>query len=141
MRDPAAVRCWTCTYIQIVVDGCAAYNAFKVRQRCWAHVLRDAELLVVVHGTSLEELHWRLQSIFHSAKSLPRDISVEDLQKWIDNVSHIAGAYTELGYKFGGKLFGAAPDLFTFVRHPGMGPPATGASASSSRSRSARRCD
>ena len=109
-------------HIPIVVDGYAAYNVFKVRQRCWAHVLRDAELLAAMHGGSLEELHQRLQSIFHSAKSLPRDISDEDLQKWIDNVSHIAGIYAELGYKFGGKLLGAAPDLFTFVRHPGMEP-------------------
>ena len=75
-----------------------------------------------MHGGSLEELHQRLQSIFHSAKSLPRDIGDEDLQKWIDNVSHIAGIYTELGYRFGGKLLGAAPDLFTFVRHTGMEP-------------------
>ena len=109
-------------HIPIVVDGYAAYNVFKVRQRCWAHVLRDAELLAAVRGGSLEELHQRLQSIFHSTKSLPRDISDEDLQKWIDNVSHITGIYTELGYKFGGKLLCTAPDLFTFVRHPGMEP-------------------
>ena len=77
-------------HIPIAVDGCAAHHVFKVRRRGWAHVLRDAELPAAMHGGSPEELHQRLQSIFHSAKSLPRDIGDEDLQEWIDNVSCIA---------------------------------------------------
>ena len=74
-----------------------------------------------MHG-SPEGLRRRLRSIFHSAESLPRDAAGEDLQEWTGGVSHAAGIYAELGYKFGGKLLGAAPDLFTFVRHPGMEP-------------------
>ncbi len=109
--------------IPIVVDGYAAYNKFKTKQRCWAHVLRDAELLAAMQGGNLVELHQKLQHIFHEAKQLPPDTTDQQLQdNWIDPVMAIAGTYTELGYSFGGKLLNAAPDLFTFVKYPGMPP-------------------
>ena len=112
-----------CFDIPIVVDGYAGYNKFKVKQRCWAHVLREAELLAAIHGGNLEELHHRLQSIFSSAKKLPPDITDEELKGWIDNVTQIADIYKSLRYlTFGGKLENAAPDLFTFVKYPGMPP-------------------
>ena len=113
-----------CPYfdIPIVTDGYVSYNKFRVRQRCWAHLLRDAELLAAIHGGGMEELHQRLQSILHNAKRLPPDITDEELKGWIDGVTHIADTYAGLGYTFGGKLRNAAPDLFTFVRHPGLPP-------------------
>lgn len=41
----------------------------------------------------------------------------------MDSTAQIAAMYRELGYPtFGGKLANAAPDLFTFVRYPGMPP-------------------
>ena len=40
-----------CTYfdIPIVTDGYVSYNKFVVRQRYWAHLLRDADLLVALN--------------------------------------------------------------------------------------------
>ena len=113
-----------CPYfdIPIVTDGYVSHNKSRVRQRCWAHLLRDAELLAAIHGGGMEELHQRLQSIFHNAKRLPPDITDEELKGWIDGVTHIADTYAGPGYTFGGKLRNAAPDLFTFVRHPGLPP-------------------
>ena len=108
--------------IPIVVDGYAVYESFKVRQRCWAHILREAELLAATHRGKRAELHQRLQSILHAAKKIPSDISDENLQGWIDGVRDIAAIYTELDHKFGVTLHNAAPDLFTFVRYPGMSP-------------------
>ena len=109
--------------IPIVVDGYTVYSRFKIRQRCWAHVLREAELLAAMHRGKRAELHQRLQSILHAAKQLPHTISDDDLQGWIDQVKDIAAVYTELDHKFGVTLHNAAPDLFTFVKYPGM--PAT----------------
>ena len=109
-------------HIPIVVDGYAAYNVFKVRQRCWAHVLRDAELLAAMHGGSLEELHQRLQSHIPqrqkpAARHQRRGSAKMDRQR-LAHRRDLRGT----GLQVRGKLLGAAPDLFTFVRHPGMEP-------------------
>ncbi len=87
--------------IRTAVDGYAAYNKFKTKQRCWAHVLRDAELLAAMYGGNLVELHRTLQHIFHEAKQLLPDTTDQQQQKqlqdnWIDPVMAIAGTYTEL---------------------------------------------
>ena len=109
-------------HIPIVVDGYPGYNDFKVIQRCWAHILREAELLAAQQGGHMAELHQRLQCVFHNAKKLPPDITDEELKGWIDNVKHIAHIYSNLHQSYGVTLLNAAPDLFTFVRHPGMHP-------------------
>ena len=108
--------------IPIVVDGYRVYQKFKTRQRCWAHVLREAELLAAVRGGSLTKLHHDLQLILHNAKLLPPDISDEVLEMWMDKTARIAKIYQELGHSFGTTLLNAAPELFTFVRYPGMPP-------------------
>ena len=36
--------------IPVVVDGYAAYNRFTIRQRCWVHLLREAEKLAIRRG-------------------------------------------------------------------------------------------
>ena len=91
------------TDIPIVVDGYAAYNKFKTKQRCWAHVLRDAELLAAMQGGNLVELHQKLQHMFHETKQLLPDTTDQQQQQqqqlqdnWIDPVMAIAGTYTEL---------------------------------------------
>ena len=109
-------------HIPITVDGYSVYGSFETIQRCWAHILREAELLAVRHGDSMSDLHQRLQSMYHGAKSISPDISEDQLNSWIDNTVHIADIYTKLGYSYGEKLRNAAPNLYTFVRHKGMEP-------------------
>ena len=36
--------------IPVVVDGYAAYNRFAIRQRCWVHLLCEAEKLAIRKG-------------------------------------------------------------------------------------------
>ena len=109
-------------HIPITVDGYPVYGSFETIQRCWAHILREVELLAVRHGDSMSDLHQRLQSMYHGAKSISPDISEDQLNSWIDNTVHIADIYTKLGYSYGEKLRNAAPNLYTFVRHKGMEP-------------------
>ena len=49
---------------------------FQTIQRCWAHILREAELLAATQGGLLIELHHEL--LYH-ARLLPPDISDEGL--------------------------------------------------------------
>ena len=91
-------------HIPITVDGYSVYGSFETVQRCWAHILREAELLAARHGGSMSELHQRLQSMYHGAKSISPDISDDDLNGWINNTMGIADIYTELGYYSGEKM-------------------------------------
>ena len=49
---------------------------FQTVQRCWAHILREAELLAATQSRLLIELHHELQ---YHGKLLPPDISDEGL--------------------------------------------------------------
>ena len=109
--------------IPITCDGYAAYNGFETRQRCWAHVLRGADQIRHARKDPVTAmLHQRLQLLFHEAKHLPPDIDEASYAGLTDRVACIAEAYGRLEFKFGTTLANAAPDLFTFVRHPGMHP-------------------
>ena len=39
--------------ILVVVDGYNAYNMFNIRQRCWTHLLRDAEKYAIKHRAAI----------------------------------------------------------------------------------------
>ena len=104
--------------IPITCDGYAAYNEFHIRQRCWAHILREADDLAQ-NNPDCKLLHEKLQKSFHDAKCAVLNI---DTQPMIITVQSIAQRYTDLGYGFGTKLSNASSDLFTFVNHLGMEP-------------------
>ena len=67
-------------------------------------------------------LHCRLQDLYHQAKLEPPDIS--DARHWelVCRAQSMARAYAGLDDEFAVRLENAAPDLFTFIRHPGMDP-------------------
>ena len=115
----------------VVVDGYAAYPGFfKTIQRCWAHILRDAEeAYVSVSKNSPKRghtLYRRLLKVFHDAKGIAGDTAGSggaDVGTCLDlerRVLEIATAYA--GHDFRTTLTNAAPNLFTFLRYPGMPP-------------------
>ena len=115
--------------IPVTVDGYVAYpGRFMIIQRCWAHILREAEDLAMAadKGSLEEELHQRLRGIFHAAKRTAADTAGSggaDTDTCMDlkmQVLAVASLYGKL--PFAGTLRNAAPNLFTFLRYPGMPP-------------------
>ena len=117
----------------VVVDGYAVYPSFfKTIQRCWAHILRDAEeAYVSVSKNSPKREHYhtlyrRLLKVFHDAKRIAGDTAGSggaDVGTCLDlerRVLEIATAYAD--HDFRTTLTNAAPSLFTFLRYPGMPP-------------------
>ena len=115
--------------IPVTVDGYVAYpGRFMIIQRCWAHILREAEDLAMAadKGSLEEELHQRLRGIFHAAKRTAAGTAGSggaDTDTCMDlkmQVLAVASLYGKL--PFAGTLRNAAPNLFTFLRYPGMPP-------------------
>ena len=50
-----------------VVDGCCVYYRFAIRQRCWVHILRDAEEHAMKDGEDLVQYR-RLLALYKSIK-------------------------------------------------------------------------
>ncbi|MBI1658992.1 MAG: transposase, partial [Thaumarchaeota archaeon] len=111
--------------VPAVSDGYVVYNMLPVRQRCWVHLLREAEECAVRNGGSNTSCYFRLLSIYRAIKGRESADSSECIA--LERaVLEIASSYPE-GHKFRIKLEGAAPYLFTFLRHPGMPPHNNGA--------------
>ena len=117
----------------VVVDGYAVYQGFfKTIQRCWAHILRDAEATYVSAGRNgpkreyYHTLYRRLLKVFHDAKRIADDAAGSggaDVGTCLDlerRVLEIATAYVD--HDFRTTLANAAPNLFTFLRYPDMPP-------------------
>ena len=118
----------------VTVDGYSAYlYMFKTLQRCWAHILRDAEDVCISHRGILyyRELYHSLKLIFHRAKEVAARTAaaggadMTTCRQFADEVRRLAARYGNL--KFAGTLHAAADNLFTFLRYPGM-PPANNGS-------------
>ena len=115
--------------IPVTVDGYVAYpGRFMIIQRCWAHILREAEDLAMAAGKGSleEELHQGLHGIFHAAKQIAADTAGSggaDTDTCMDlkmQVLAVASLYGK--HPFAGTLRNAAPNLFTFLRYPRMPP-------------------
>ena len=106
--------------IPVVVDGYAAYNRFAIKQRCWVHLLCEAEKLAIRRGGNDLCQYDRLLKMYNGIKKMDRADAAQcrDLEK---HVLEIAMSYGE-GHKFRTTLEGATPYLFTFLRYSGMPP-------------------
>ena len=112
----------------VVVDGYTVYNAFPVKQRCWVHILCKAEKYAVRKGGNYLSCYRRLLVTYKRVKDRESASCGEcrDLER---AVLEIAASYGQAekkehdGCKFMVTLEGAAPCLFTFLRHPGMPSP------------------
>ena len=103
-----------------VTDGYVVYGMLPVRQRCWAHILREAEKYAVRNGGDDLSCYRRLLSMYRRIKNRESADSTEclDLEK---AALRIASGYKK-GHGFRTTLENAAPHLFTFLRYPGMPP-------------------
>ena len=113
----------------VTVDGYSVYlRMFKILQRCWAHILRDAEDVCISHRDIpyYRELYRSLRMIFHRAKEVAARTAaaggadMTTCRQFADEVRRLAARYGNL--KFAGTLHAAADNLFTFLRYPGMPP-------------------
>ena len=108
--------------IPITVDGYAGHSDYEIRQRCWAHILHEAEY--EAHDCrQLHTLYDEMWLLFHDAKmaaSKP-DAALQHGEFTI-RACAIAQQYKEEGCRFAVKLNNAIPYLFTFLLYPGMEP-------------------
>ena len=103
-----------------VTDGYVVYDVLPVRQRCWAHILREAEKYAVRNGGDDLSCYRRLLSMYGRIKDRESADGAECLN--LEKAAlRIASGYKK-GHGFRETLENAAPHLFTFLRHPGMPP-------------------
>ena len=114
------------------VDGWKSYRYFRLVQRCWAHPLREAEILSLrlKVGKGREEAEHLLSSlrrVFHETKSElrehpPPNQELHDRQlrklRYILSKSYVDADVV----KFVSKLKSASRDLFTFTLYRGVEP-------------------
>ena len=67
-------------------------------------------------------LHHKLQELYHEVKLELPDISDAYPVELVCRARSVAKAYVGLDDKFSTLLGNAVPDLFTFIRYPGMDP-------------------
>ena len=120
-------------HIPVTTDGYSPYlTHFKILQRCWAHILREAESAYVNLGPGdpmrayYADLYQKLLDVFHDAKRTAAKTAADGgaerrvCAEFEERVMGIVAAYGS--HDFATTLEGAAPNLFTFLRHPGMPP-------------------
>ncbi len=113
--------------IPVTVDGYAAYNRFRTIQRCRSHILCDAEF-EQDDGDDGDEpktmLYEKLRLLYHDAKQVAlRPDAHTHYDSFVISCTAIADSYKGCpDCKFGDKLEKATPNLFTFLKHPGMDP-------------------
>ena len=119
-------------HIPVTTDGYSPYlTHFKILQRCWAHILRDAESTYVNLDQDdpmrayYVDLYHKLLDIFGDAKRVAAKTAAGGAKREVcaefeERVMDIVAAYGS--HKFAAILEGAAPSLFTFLMHPGMPP-------------------
>ena len=111
-------------HIPLVCDGYSPYKLFKIRQRCWAHVIRYSEAAVCDIHTAL--MCHRLKKLYEFAKQIQViDPNMIPQLEWMVNdliaqTLELAAEYKALDIKFGKHLENAAAELYTFVTHYGM---------------------
>jgi len=114
-----------------IVDGWKSYRYFPILQRCWAHPLREAEILTLrCKGKGREEAEYLLSSLrrlFHETKKElkgdpPPNRKLYDWQ--LRKLRYILSKkYSNADVvKFVSKLKSASRDLFTFTLHRRVDP-------------------
>jgi hypothetical protein len=112
-----------------IVDGWKSYRCFGLIQRCWAHVLREAEFLSLRarNRGEAETLFSSLRGIFHETKSEIREHPPPNRSLHYRMIRRLrallARRYTDTDVaRFVSKLMNASKDLFTFALYPGVEP-------------------
>lgn len=114
-----------------IVDGWKSYRYFSILQRCWAHPLREVEILALrTKGRGMGEAEYLLSSfrrLFHETKEElkkhpPPNRKLHDSQ--LRKLRYIlSNKYIDADVlKFVSKLKSASKDLFTFTLYRGVDP-------------------
>ena len=112
----------------VTADGHAAYKTFKIRQRCWARIIRESDRRVraVRKGTGISQtdcrdagtLHGRLKQPYREAKPM-EGATERQCDALVKRLPEIAKPYPA---GLAGKIPSAAGNLFTLLRYEGMEP-------------------
>ncbi len=109
----------------VTVDGYGVYAAFKTRQWCWAHILREAREAGKT-SRKAHALYGTLKKKFIHAKGLgpPEEEGAARHDMLVAETRGLAEAFgREAGCEsFATKLGNASEFLYTFTLHPGMEP-------------------
>lgn len=115
-----------------IVDGWKSYRYFSVLQRCWAHPLREAEILALrTKGRGKQEAEYllsSLRSLFHETKEElkehpPPNKKLHDRQLRKLRYILLRKKYSDADVvKFVSKLKSASRDLFTFTLYHDVDP-------------------
>ena len=109
-----------------VCDGWLPYKIFNIRQRCWAHILREAkhysEKLDTVNSASLYHYLQKLFFVTTSSKTKePNQLAYDSSIKLLERIISEHANEKELK-KFLTKLNNAKDDLFTFLLYDTVEP-------------------
>lgn len=106
-----------------VCDGWMPYHTFEKKQRCWAHILREARYTYEKLETeNSESLYLSLQELFHSIKDVqPNCTTYHAAVNLFERIVSEHSNELELE-KFLNKLYNAKDDLFTFLIYDGVEP-------------------
>jgi len=113
----------------IVCDGCKSFPNFtRNLQRCWAHLLREADYLAE-HVDEAKPLQKALHKLYGSLKtSLEDDPPPEERARVARNAKRRLGRWTRKPYeteevrKFAATIRNGADHWFTFITNPGVEP-------------------
>lgn len=106
-----------------VCDGWVPYHIFKTRQRCWAHILREARhTSEKLETENSESLHYSLQILFHSIKDAQPNVTTHDAAVCLFEKIVLEHSHEKELEKFLNKLYNAKNDLFTFLLHENIEP-------------------
>ena len=102
----------------VICDGHQAYKIFPMIQRCWAHILREAEIISLrTDDLRIKQLHVTLQNMYCKIRSL----EIEDPDVMIKYLLSIIQLYVKFEQeRFGRKLIMSSSDLVTFMKYDGV---------------------
>ena len=107
--------------IPLVSDGYPVYDIFPVRQRCWVHILREAEKYAARNGGNDLACYRRLLSFYRRSQGHGvcrlRRVPGPGEGRAADSRRLRGGSQVS-----GERLRKPPPFLFTFLRYPGMPP-------------------
>jgi len=106
-----------------VVDGWKAYNIFDKQQRCWAHIIREADIHALRTGNAIAvELAESLKHLYHCMKSELKEHPPPDIKLYRRAKDRLRKILAGAGRcrdkdvrKFVGKVSSAGSRLFTFL--------------------------
>ncbi|MEM2759158.1 MAG: transposase, partial [Nitrososphaerales archaeon] len=108
-----------------IVDGWKAYNIFDEQQRCWAHIIREADTLALrTKSSKAKELAEYIRNLYHHVKSELKEHPPPDITLYRSARIKLGIILSRAGRcrdkdvrKFVEKVKSASSKLFTFIMH------------------------